>query len=142
MKTLEDFKTENLYIQAIRKSRLRGVAQIIITRHAALNVHIGLDDAVDDAGVRQRTIARNPHDMVDMKLPGGLKIAVQDVVLTTPDALDTKAHREVTHRIVLWATCRRDNDVIQAPAKCEPFNQEFQERPAQNCFQHFPRQPG
>jgi hypothetical protein len=99
------------------------------------------DEPVDQLGVDERAVRRDPHDHVRRRAVGGGAEPVEHVGLAAPGAAHALALGQVRDRVVAREVRRGDDHVVERRRAPRPLDHEREQRPSAEIGEHLARPP-
>ncbi len=104
---LQRAQAEHFDIQPVRIARRSDVTEIIHTSSAVAPDHL-----IDQFGINQRAITRDPHDNVSLMCSGSLQITRHDILFVALNTGKTELAYTVSQRLVTCIHRRRHHNLI------------------------------
>ena len=107
----------------------RGIGEQV---RAILRRPLGTDDTIDDNGIDQRTVGREPHYNIGRCACRGTHIPTQDVLLTPAKYSDTVAMRDAYQLIVARQSGGGNDDAVERARSLDALEHQIEQRAAED----------
>src|SRR6185312_5295544 len=130
---LQDAEGEHLDVESVRVCRRRDVARVVENLRGAAE---RVDDPVDDLGVLQGAVARDPDDRIRLVKYRGLVESVKHIVFVPREGRETQSFRQIDERSVLWVMRGGQNDSIDGLGALDTLQGAFEGWLARDVEKH------